>query len=41
MFDNTPSHRKYPEDGLNVDRTNVGPGGKQAVMWDATWNGEI
>lgn len=41
MFDNAPSHRKYPEDGLNVDRMNVGPGGKQAVMRDTTWNGEI
>jgi hypothetical protein len=35
-----PSHRKYPEDGLNVDRMNVGPGGKQAVLRDTTWNGE-
>ena len=40
MFDNAPPHRKYPE-GLNVDRMNVGPGGKQAVMQDTTWNGEI
>ena len=29
MFDNAPSHRKYPEDGLNVNRINIGPGGKQ------------
>ena len=41
MFDNASSHRKYPEDGLNVDRMNVGPGGKQAVMRNTTWNGEI
>ena len=41
MFDNAPSHRKYLEGGLSVDRMNVGPGGKQAVMQDTTWNGEI
>ena len=32
MFDNAPSHCKYPADGLNVDRINVGPGGKQAIL---------
>ena len=32
MFDNAPSHRKFPEDGLNAAAMNVKPGGKQLVM---------
>jgi len=32
LFDNAPSHKKVPEDALNVERMNVWPGGKQPVM---------
>ena len=34
LFDNAPSHRKYPPDGLNPANMNVYPGGKQAIMRD-------
>ena len=39
LFDNAPSHRKYPPDGLNPANMNVYPGGKQAVMRDTVWDG--
>ena len=39
MFDNAPSHRKYPSDGLNASNLNVHPGGKQPKMRDTVWNG--
>jgi len=32
LFDNAPSHRKQPNDALNADKMNVGPGGKQPKM---------
>ena len=35
LFDNAPSHRKYPPDGLNPAHMNVYPGGKQAIMRDS------
>ena len=38
LFDNAPSHKKYPADGLSVAHMNVYPGGKQAVMRDTEWN---
>ena len=38
MFDNAPSHRKYPSDGLNASDMNVHPGGKQPKMRDTVWN---
>ena len=41
LFGNTPSHRKVPEDALNVDRMNVGPGGKQPKMRDTVWGGAV
>ena len=41
LFDNAPSHRKYPPDGLNVANMNVYSGGKQAVMRDTVRNGNI
>lgn len=41
LFDNAPSHRKYPADGLNVASMNVYPGGKQAIMRDTVWNDNI
>ena len=40
LFDNAPSHKKYPSDGLNAATMNVYPGGKQPVMRDTIWNGE-
>ena len=41
MFNNAPSHRKFPEDGLNATAMNVRPGGKQPVMRDTSWNDRI
>ena len=41
LFDNAPSHRKVPDDSLNADKMNVGPGGKQPIMRDTTWNGAL
>ena len=39
LFDNAPSHRKYPPDGHNPANMNVYPGGKQAIMRDTIWDG--
>ena len=41
LFDNAPSHRKYPPDGLNPANMNVYPGGKQAIMRDTVWDGKV
>ena len=41
IFDNAPSHRKMADDALNADKMNVGPGGKQPVMKDTVWGGQI
>ena len=41
LFDNAPSHKKYAEDMLIADRMNVSPGGKQPVMRDAIFNGQV
>ena len=41
MFDNAPSHRKFPKDGLNATTMNVKPGGKQPVMRDTVWDGKV
>ena len=41
LFDNTPSHRKMADNLLNADVTNVYPGGKQPLMRDTEWAGEI
>ena len=41
LFDNAPSHRKVAEDALNADRMNVGPGGKQPIMHNTVWGGEV
>ena len=32
LFDNGLYHRKMPDDALNADKMNVGPGGKQPKM---------
>lgn len=39
--DNAPSHRKCGDNVLTVNRMNVGSGGKQPVMMDSMWDGEI
>ncbi len=41
LFDNAPSHKKYADDMLVADRMNVRPGGKQPVMRDTVFNGQI
>lgn len=40
-FDNAPSHRKMPDDALNVQKMNRNPGGRQPAMRPTTWNGEV
>ena len=32
MFDNAPSHKRIADNALNVEKINVGPGGKQPKM---------
>ena len=41
LFDNAPSHKKYPPDGLSANNMNVYPGGKQALMRDTEFNGVV
>lgn len=41
LFDNAPCHKKCPDDALKVDSMNVRPGGKQPVMRDTVFNGEV
>ncbi len=41
MFDNAPSHKKMANNALNVDHMNVHPGGKQAILRDTQWNGQV
>ena len=41
LFDNAPSHKKCSNDALNVSHMNVKEGGKQPVMRDTMWNGEV
>ena len=41
LFDNAPSHSKMADDTLNADKMNVGSGGKQPVMRDTIWGGEV
>ena len=40
-FDNAPSYRKVADDALNADRMNVGPAGKQPVMRNKVWGGQV
>ena len=37
----SPSHCKMADDALNADKMNVGPEGKQPVMKDTVWGGQI
>ena len=41
LFDNAPSHKKCSNDTLNVSHMNVRDGGKQPIMRDTVWNGEV
>ena len=41
LFDNAPSHRTIADNQLNVDKMNVSSGGKQPVMRDTVWNGNV
>ena len=41
LFDNAPCHRKCSDDSLNINRMNVNPGGKQPIMKDTIWNGQV
>ena len=41
VFDNAPSHRKKPDDCLNPEKMNVSDGGKQPVMRDTVWDGQV
>ncbi len=41
LFDNAPCHKKTANDALNVQNMNVNPGGKQAVMKDTKWDGQV
>ena len=41
LFDNAPSHCKVADDVPNADKMNAGPGGKQPVMRDTIWEGQV
>lgn len=41
MFDNATCHRKVSDDALNAEKMNVKPGGKQVIMHDTEWNGQV
>ena len=41
LFDQSSGHTAYDDDALNVQRMNVKPGGRQPVMRDTTWNGNV
>ena len=41
MFDNAPCHRKVSDNALNAEKMNVKPGGKQPIMRDSVWNGQV
>lgn len=41
LFDNAACHKKCPHDALKVENMNVRPGGKQPVMRDTIFNGEV
>ena len=40
-FDNSSSHAKLADDTLNVTNMNLNPGGKQPIMRDTIFNGQI
>jgi len=40
-FDNSSSHAAFAADALNVRNMNVNPGGKQAIMRDTIFNGQV
>ena len=40
-FYNAPSHKKIVDNPLNVEKMNASSGGKQPVMRDTVWNGNV
>ena len=40
ILDQSPYHKKLPEDALNIHSINVNPGRKQPQMRSTQWNGE-
>ena len=40
ILDQSPCHKKLPEDALNIHSMNVNPGRKQPQMRSTQWNGE-
>ena len=41
IFDHSSCHAAMADDSLDVSKMNVNPGGKQRVMRDGYWNGEV
>ena len=41
FFDHSSGHTAFAEDALNANRMNVNPGGKQPLMHDTIYNGEL
>src|SRR4051812_48781162 len=37
LLDNSPNHKKFSDDALNVTKMNVKPGGKQPKMHNTHW----
>ena len=40
-FDNSSSHVKLADDTLNATNMNLNPGGKQPIMCDTIFNGQV
>ena len=41
LFNHSSCHAAMPEDGLDVSKMNVNPGGKQRVMRDSMYDGRV
>jgi len=41
LFDHSSGHTAFAENAENVNIMNVKPGGKQAVLRDTVWNGQL
>lgn len=41
IFDHSSCHTAMAEDALDVNRMNVKPGGKQSIMHDTIWSGQV
>lgn len=40
-FDHSSCHAAMADDALDVNKMNINPGGKQQVMRDAVWQGQV